>query len=431
MKKLFFVLFCATTITTLSAQTVFMENEPWADVVAKSKAEGKPIFMDCYTSWCGPCKGLATEIFPQPIVGDYLNANFVCCKYDMEKGEGVDLHNKYIANIPGFPTMLILDSEGNLIHSVVGYQKADALIAALKSGMEGKTLPVFTKRYDDGERSLSFIKEYCEVLDVAYDKEKKATVIKDFVETLPLDSLLNKEILMIYLPYLKDAYTPQYEYVLNNMNDYHYKVNADCYEIESRLASTMSDAVNDLIKLTDSTTNADTLQMAADNEAKLKKMLSKNVKNFSTYYAQLAVNDVKMTGDVVAFDNMLDCESQLDASRSEIFRQRMGEYIINNANQKKQKNLIEKYLKPLEEEQIKTDAKTKEVSMFTTNNYDVMAYAYYRLGNKAKSAECQAKFETMFRQQIDYFKQMLGNEEELDKAYDASVKELRKKLGQE
>ena len=60
----------------------------WEQALAEAKSTGKPIFMDCYTSWCGPCKQLATEIFPQKIVGDFMNSKFVNVKYDMEKEEG-------------------------------------------------------------------------------------------------------------------------------------------------------------------------------------------------------------------------------------------------------------------------------------------------------------------------------------------------------
>ena len=34
----------------------FLDNEPWEEVVKKAKKQRKLIFVDCYTSWCGPCK---------------------------------------------------------------------------------------------------------------------------------------------------------------------------------------------------------------------------------------------------------------------------------------------------------------------------------------------------------------------------------------
>ena len=72
----------------------FIEGEKWENILKMAQEQNKYIFMDCYTSWCGPCKGLAQNVFPQPKVGEFLNSHFVCCKYDMEKGEGIMLYKK-------------------------------------------------------------------------------------------------------------------------------------------------------------------------------------------------------------------------------------------------------------------------------------------------------------------------------------------------
>ena len=50
-----------------------------------AQKENKLIFMDAYTTWCGPCKLLNKRTFPKKEVGDYFNANFVNVKVDMGK----------------------------------------------------------------------------------------------------------------------------------------------------------------------------------------------------------------------------------------------------------------------------------------------------------------------------------------------------------
>ena len=52
---------------------------------AKAKAENKLIFLDCFTQWCGPCKKMSREVFPQEKVGAAMNPKFVSLKIDMER----------------------------------------------------------------------------------------------------------------------------------------------------------------------------------------------------------------------------------------------------------------------------------------------------------------------------------------------------------
>ena len=77
----------------------FIEGEKWENVLKAAQEQDKYIFMDCYTSWCGPCKALAKDIFTRKDVGDFFNANFINVKYDMEKGEGKELNKRYKATL--------------------------------------------------------------------------------------------------------------------------------------------------------------------------------------------------------------------------------------------------------------------------------------------------------------------------------------------
>lgn len=44
----------------------------FAEAMEKAKAENKLVFMDCYTTWCGPCRMMASQVFTQQKVGDML-----------------------------------------------------------------------------------------------------------------------------------------------------------------------------------------------------------------------------------------------------------------------------------------------------------------------------------------------------------------------
>lgn len=104
----------------------FLQDKTFDEVLSIARMQNKLVFMDCYTSWCGPCKAMASRVFTQEKVGEYFNANFVSVKMNMETEEGRPLAKKY--KIEAYPTMLILDADGKELKRIVGYQESDELI---------------------------------------------------------------------------------------------------------------------------------------------------------------------------------------------------------------------------------------------------------------------------------------------------------------
>ena len=66
----------------------------WEEALTLAKKEHKIIFVDAYTTWCGPCKQMAKDVFTQKEVGDFYNKSFINVKLDMEKGEGIGFSQK-------------------------------------------------------------------------------------------------------------------------------------------------------------------------------------------------------------------------------------------------------------------------------------------------------------------------------------------------
>jgi thiol-disulfide isomerase/thioredoxin len=135
MKKII-LLFVALLVTTASllAQGINFEHGDWASVKAKAKQENKIIFIDFYTSWCGPCKMLSKNIFPLKEVGDFYNKHFVSYKVDAEKGEGPKLAQKY--GVKAYPTLVFTDANGKFLHQGVGGMQAKPLIELGKAAMD-------------------------------------------------------------------------------------------------------------------------------------------------------------------------------------------------------------------------------------------------------------------------------------------------------
>ena len=102
----------------------------YEEALKKAGKEGKMVFMDCYTVWCGPCKMMNERVFTQKVVGDYFKKHFIPLKVDMEKGEGIALRKKFDVN--AFPTMFILDAEGNIVGKLQGARDTDIFLKELK-----------------------------------------------------------------------------------------------------------------------------------------------------------------------------------------------------------------------------------------------------------------------------------------------------------
>ncbi len=87
-----------------------------------AKKENKLIFIDVYTTWCGPCKLMKKKTFTDAKVGEIFNKNFVNLAIDAEK-EGVALAKEF--NIVNFPSFLFLDADGKLVQYDFGYYNAE------------------------------------------------------------------------------------------------------------------------------------------------------------------------------------------------------------------------------------------------------------------------------------------------------------------
>lgn len=86
MKRVLALLyFGVLAMGSIYAQGIEFFHGTYEEALQKARAEGKQIFVDVYTSWCGPCKMMAKNVFTRQEVGDYYNNKFVCLKLDAEK----------------------------------------------------------------------------------------------------------------------------------------------------------------------------------------------------------------------------------------------------------------------------------------------------------------------------------------------------------
>ncbi|HEX7578533.1 MAG TPA: thioredoxin family protein, partial [Thermoanaerobaculia bacterium] len=96
----------------------FLEGRPFAEVLRRARAEKKPIMVDLYATWCGPCKLLDRLTFADEEFGAWAKRTLVSAKIDAEKGEGRRLARRYAVH--SFPTVLFLDPSGDELDRLTG-----------------------------------------------------------------------------------------------------------------------------------------------------------------------------------------------------------------------------------------------------------------------------------------------------------------------
>jgi len=95
-------------------------SETWNQVLALAKKENKPIFLDVSASWCGYCKRMKSNVYTDVEVANYYNSSFINVSVDAEKGEGIQLAQKY--GVKGYPTFIFINPDGSVATQSSGYQ---------------------------------------------------------------------------------------------------------------------------------------------------------------------------------------------------------------------------------------------------------------------------------------------------------------------
>lgn len=104
-----------------------------ADALAAAKERGTVVVIDFFADWCGPCKAFDRDFADaESGISEALGA-VVFTSIDAEKGEGIELAKKY--GVTGFPTYAMMNTEGELIESWVGYGGPEHFVGAFDTAL--------------------------------------------------------------------------------------------------------------------------------------------------------------------------------------------------------------------------------------------------------------------------------------------------------
>ena len=212
MKKIILLLF---PISLFCQEGIQFESISWEEALSASKKTNKLIFVDAYTTWCGPCKTLERYTFTDPSVGTLYNASFINVRFDMEQYPGLELAEKYSVNL--YPTLLFIDGNGNLVHRGCGAMETDEFIELGEIASNGdQTLSALREKFHNGDRTPQFIDKYINALTNACQDVN--IFLEDFFTNMANDSLVLSTNWYVFNAYDFDIFGERFQFLLNNQD---------------------------------------------------------------------------------------------------------------------------------------------------------------------------------------------------------------------
>lgn len=219
MKRIVTIAMSLLACITMMAQGMVFEPEGTTleQAAVKAKAENKMIFLDCFTTWCGPCKMMANTVFPQEKVGAAMNPKFVNVKIDMEGTYGAPLAKKL--QITAYPTFVIFNADLQEVGRFLGGSQADEFLKRVQEKSADNSSSALKARWEAGERNPEFLMTYLKTLTATYKTQDANDVAEALLEgkeaTFAADSTLRK----IFLSNIINPFAKSFIYTAKNPAD--------------------------------------------------------------------------------------------------------------------------------------------------------------------------------------------------------------------
>jgi len=111
------------------------QNIAWIEnfnaALDRAKAENKPVLVDFFATWCGPCKLMDRETYSDSAVAAELT-NWISARIDVDRN--VEVAKRF--GIDAIPTTVLLQSDGKEIARESGYVGPKDFLTFAKKGRQ-------------------------------------------------------------------------------------------------------------------------------------------------------------------------------------------------------------------------------------------------------------------------------------------------------
>ncbi len=219
----------------LSAQhKIDFQVKSWTEILNLARKENKPIFVDAFTNWCGPCKKMAEDVFSDSSVVPFFNKSFVNYSVNIETQEGKLFDS--IFKVSAYPSLLFFEANGELIFREIGYRNVSKFLALGVSAKNNRAFMDFTKKmrtaYENGSANKHLLYKYFLILR---DSGRSVdSVAASIISKLVPEDLKNDTAFNIWSDYdqrmdspLLDYFLEQKQWFITNrsQNDFDHKLN--------------------------------------------------------------------------------------------------------------------------------------------------------------------------------------------------------------
>ena len=202
----------------LKSQITFEEivtSDEWEAIISKAKQEEKLIFLDIYATWCGPCKMLDRDVYPDPELGTYYNSNFINIKMDGETAFGRTKAAQYA--LRAYPSMYYLTPDDQVLATIVGVRQAPELktFGEKLVGNSAKMIS-YAEAFEKNSLNARELMEYRNILTEFGAEDKARSVGEKILESMSESEILDPEFREIVLGSSTDLDGNVFKTIKNN-----------------------------------------------------------------------------------------------------------------------------------------------------------------------------------------------------------------------